>query len=66
MAKQRETKFEHITKNFHDEREWRFIPNFTGLDTDLELVIPTRIGEKCSQTSRKHLKRQKVITFLVK
>lgn len=66
MAKQRETKFEHITNNFHDEREWRFIPNFTGLDTDLELVIPTRIGEKCSQTSRKHLKRQKVITFLVK
>lgn len=43
MAKQRETRFEHITKNFHDEREWRFIPNFSGLDTDLELVIPPEL-----------------------
>lgn len=40
MAKQRGTSFEHISKNFHDEREWRFVPNFSDVDTDLSLLIP--------------------------
>lgn len=26
-------------RNFHDEREWRFIPNFENVETDLPLVI---------------------------
>ncbi len=27
-------------RNFHDEREWRFIPNINEVDTELPLVIP--------------------------
>ncbi|CAK6472698.1 hypothetical protein BFRIG_01891 [Peribacillus frigoritolerans] len=27
------------TRNFHDEKEWRFIPNFNGIETDLPMVI---------------------------
>ncbi|WP_288586023.1 MULTISPECIES: abortive infection system antitoxin AbiGi family protein [Lysinibacillus] len=28
-----------VKRNFHDEKEWRFIPNFENVDTELPLVI---------------------------
>ncbi|WJM05898.1 abortive infection system antitoxin AbiGi family protein [Paenibacillus sp. PK1-4R] len=43
MAKQRGASFEHISKNFHDEREWRFVPKFSDVDTDLSLIIPQSV-----------------------
>ncbi|GGH41234.1 hypothetical protein GCM10008014_00620 [Paenibacillus silvae] len=43
MAKQREASFEHISKNFHDEREWRFVPKFSDVDTELSLTIPQSV-----------------------
>ncbi|TYS51172.1 abortive infection system antitoxin AbiGi family protein [Bacillus infantis] len=27
------------SRNFHDEKEWRFIPDFSGVDTELPMVI---------------------------
>lgn len=31
---------EYEYRNFHDEKEWRFVPQFAGVDTELPLVIP--------------------------
>lgn len=30
----------YVNKNFHDEKEWRFIPKFNQTETDLSLLIP--------------------------
>jgi hypothetical protein len=33
-------KGEYAHRNFHDEKEWRFVPEFENVDTELPLVIP--------------------------
>jgi len=30
----------YVSKNFHDEREWRYIPDFNSVDTELPLLVP--------------------------
>nr|WP_269217437.1 abortive infection system antitoxin AbiGi family protein [Metabacillus sp. B2-18] len=31
--------YKYEKRNFHDEREWRFIPDFNNIETDLPMVI---------------------------
>lgn len=31
---------EYVNKNFHDEREWRYIPDFNLTATELPLLVP--------------------------
>lgn len=40
MLKTVESKVTQLTKNFHDEREWRFIPEMNHVVTELTLLIP--------------------------
>lgn len=40
MLKKRDDRVSRLKKNFHDEREWRFVPNFSNVTTELELIIP--------------------------
>jgi hypothetical protein len=39
LSGQMMTNNEYEIRNFHDEKEWRFIPNFKGVETDLPMVI---------------------------
>ena len=33
---------EYIEMNFHDEREWRFVPDMNNINTELPLLIPQK------------------------
>ncbi|MEE6450514.1 abortive infection system antitoxin AbiGi family protein [Gottfriedia acidiceleris] len=45
------TNEQYVTRNFHDEKEWRFIPSFEGINTELPLVIPQELMNPKSYNS---------------